>query len=246
MEITWLGILAIAILIFTGYGGYRKGFVREIMSFFFVFLALALAWMINPYVNDFMMKKTPAYERIQESCLNLIDSQNMDEEKSDEESSGGKVMDGTIQEETTFIDGLNLPKVLQKSLKDNNTAEVYKELAVDSFGDYVSGYLARLIVNGMSYLVSYILANLVIRLIGCVLNAIAELPLINGANRLTGALVGVAKGIVFLWIALLILTVLCSTETGKTGLALVEKDSFLRVVYRYDVLVNAFLQFFGK
>ena len=72
MEITWLGILAIAILIFTGYGGYRKGFVREIMSFFFVFLALALAWMINPYVNDFMMKKTPAYERIQESCLNLI------------------------------------------------------------------------------------------------------------------------------------------------------------------------------
>ena len=187
MEITWLGILAIAILIFTGYGGYRKGFVREIMSFFFVFLALALAWMINPYVNDFMMKKTPAYERIQESCLNLIDSQNMDEEKSDEESSGGKVMDGTIQEETTFIDGLNLPKVLQKSLKDNNTAEVYKELAVDSFGDYVSGYLARLIVNGMSYLISYILANLVIRLIGCVLNAIAELPLINGANRLTGA-----------------------------------------------------------
>ena len=52
MEITWLGILAVAILIFTGYGGYRKGFVREIMSFFFVFLALALAWMINrkPYV----------------------------------------------------------------------------------------------------------------------------------------------------------------------------------------------------
>ena len=242
MEITWLGILAIAILIFTGYGGYRKGFVREIMSFFFVFLALALAWMINPYVNDFMMKKTPAYERIQESCLNLIDSQNMDEEKSDEESSDGKIMDGTIQEETTFIDGLNLPKVLQKSLTDNNTAEVYKELAVDSFGDYVS----RLIVNGMSYLISYILANLVIRLIGCVLNAIAELPLINGANRLTGALVGVAKGIVFLWIALLILTILCSTETGKTGLALVEKDSFLRVVYRYDVLVNVFLQFFGK
>ena len=42
MEITWLGILAIAILIFTGYGGYRKGFVREIMSFFFVFLIFFL------------------------------------------------------------------------------------------------------------------------------------------------------------------------------------------------------------
>ena len=29
-----------------------KDLSREIMSFFFVFLALALAWMINPYVND--------------------------------------------------------------------------------------------------------------------------------------------------------------------------------------------------
>ena len=38
MEITWLGILAIAILIFTGYGGYRKGFVREIM---FIFLCIS-------------------------------------------------------------------------------------------------------------------------------------------------------------------------------------------------------------
>ena len=82
MEITWLGILAIAILIFTGYGGYRKGFVREIMSFFFVFLALALAWLINPYVNDLMMKKTPAYERIKDSCLNLIDLPNLGGEQS--------------------------------------------------------------------------------------------------------------------------------------------------------------------
>ena len=68
MEITWLGILAIAILIFTGYGGYRKGFVREIMSFFFVFLALALAWMINPYVNDLDVYKRQGCRKYQRSC----------------------------------------------------------------------------------------------------------------------------------------------------------------------------------
>ena len=135
---------------------------------------------------------------------------------------------------------------MQKSLNDHNTTEVYKELAVDSFADYVAGYLASMIVNGISYLISYILANLVIRLLGCILDTIAGLPLINGANRLTGAAVGVAKGILFIWIALLILTVLCSTDLGKDGLMLVEKDSILRVIYRYDVLVNVFLKFFGK
>ena len=235
MEITWLGIVAIGILILTGIGGYRKGFVREIMSFFFVFLALAAAWMIHPYVNEFMMQKTPVYERIQESCRGLVDSQGAEEE----------TLAGTTDEKS-LIDNMALPEILQKSLNDHNTAEVYKELAVDSFADYVTGYLASMIVNGISYLISYILANLIIRLLGCILDAIAGLPLINGANRLTGAVVGVTKGILFIWIALLILTVLCSTDLGKDGLMLVEKDSILRVIYRYDVLVNVFLKFFGK
>ena len=240
MEITWLGIVAIGILILTGIGGYRKGFVREIMSFFFVFLALALAWMMNPYVNEFLVEKTPVYERIEESCRGLVESQKSGTEISDEGISE------ETQEEDSFIGEMGLPEILQKSLTENNTAEVYKELAVDTFGDYISGYLARMIVNGMSYLISYVLANLVLKVLSCVLNAIAELPLINGANRLTGAAVGVAKGILFVWIALLVLTILCSTETGKAGLALVEKDSVLSTLYRYDVLVNTFLKFFGK
>lgn len=244
MEITWLGIVAIGILVLTGYCGYRKGFVREIMSFFFVFLALALAWMINPYVNSFMMEKTPVYERIQESCRNLVDSQNAG--SSDEENSDNRNQDESVEKEDSFIDGLGLPEILQKSLIDNNTAEVYKEMAVDSFNDYVSGYLARMIVSGLSYIISYVLANLAIRLLSCILNAIAELPLINGANRLAGAVTGVVKGVLFLWIALLILTILCSTEAGKNGLALVEKDSILNVIYKYDVLVNMFLHFTGK
>lgn len=235
MEITWLGTIAIGILVLTGYSGYRKGFVREIMSFFFVFLALALAWMVNPYVNEFLMSKTPVYERIQESCSGLIGTQKNEEDAEED-----------LDQEDEIIDGMGLPEILQKSLIDNNTAEVYKELAADTFDEYVSSYLARMIVNGMSYIISYILANFAIRLIGCVLNAIAELPLINGANRMTGAVVGVGKGIVFLWIALLVLTILCSTAPGKAGLALVEKDTFLKTVYRYDVLVNAFLKFFGK
>lgn len=235
MQITWLGIVAVGILFLTACGGYRRGFVREIMSFFFVFLALALAWMINPYVNEFMTQKTEVYEKIQESCQGMISSQMTEENQENEKG-----------EDNSVINNLNLPEILQKNLADNNTIEVYQKLAVDSVGEYVSKYLADMIVGGLSYLISYVLANLILKLIGCVLNIITELPLINGANRLTGAVVGIAKGILFLWIALLVLTVLCSTEIGKTGLELVEKDAILNTLYRYDVLVKTFLKFFPK
>ena len=37
MGLTWLGIVVIAILLLMGYSGYRRGFIKEILSFFFVF-----------------------------------------------------------------------------------------------------------------------------------------------------------------------------------------------------------------
>lgn len=56
------------------------------------------------------------------------------------------------EEQTGFIEGLELPELLQKGLESNNTAEVYTYLAVDSFGEYISEALARMIVNGLSFL----------------------------------------------------------------------------------------------
>lgn len=235
MNVTWAGIAAIGVLLFTGYTGYRRGFIKEIVSFFFVFLALALAWTINPYVNTFLMEKTSLYDKIQESCCEFSGSQDVTE---------GNGMDE--ETEDSLISQLPLPKILQKNLTVNNTEEAYQYLAVDTFAEYVSEYLARAIINGLSYLIAYALANLILRVVMLILDMIAGLPLISGANRLTGGVVGVAKGIVFIWIALLLLTILCSSDIGKKGLELVEKDSVLQVLYKHDILVNFFMDVFYK
>ena len=85
MNVTWAGAVAIGVLLFTGYTGYRRGFIKEIVSFFFVFLALALAWMINPYVNTFLMEKTSLYDKIQESCREFSDTQDVTEGNGEDE-----------------------------------------------------------------------------------------------------------------------------------------------------------------
>lgn len=235
MNVTWAGTAAIGVLLFTGYTGYRRGFIKEIVSFFFVFLALALAWMLNPYVNTFLMEKTSLYDKIQESCLEFSDTQDVTEGNGEDEET-----------EDSLISRLPLPEILQKNLVANNTQEAYQYLAVDTFRDYVSEYLARAIINGLSYLLAYALANLILRVAMLVLDMITGLPLISGANRLTGGIVGVAKGILFIWIALLLLTILCSSDIGKSGLELVEKDSILQALYKHDVLVNFFMDIFYK
>ena len=230
---TWLGIVVAGILLLTAYKGFRRGFIRENVSFFFVFLALAVSWAINPYVNEFFMENTPVYEKIQESCQSFVESQ-----KKQELTSPG------TEEQTGFIEGLELPELLQKGLESNNTAEVYTYLAVDSFGEYISEALARMIVNGLSFFVSYLLASVILRLGTWVLNLLAGLPVLKSANKLAGGLVGAVKGVLFVWIAFLVMTILCSTSIGKEALALIEKDAFLNVLYEYDIFVNVFMSIF--
>lgn len=231
MKLTWFGIVILLILILFIWMGYRRGFIREIVSFFFVFLSLSLAWAINPYINDFLISETPVYSTIQEKCTDFVQKQSSDLENEMESSS-------------QFIDGLNLPEILRKNIEKNNNTENYAELSVNTLTEYVSGYLARTIVNGLSYVLAYILATIGIRIVVYILNLIAGLPILKTANKLTGGLVGFVKGLVFIWILFLILTVLCSTEIGKTSLELIEKDSLLSVIYQYDPLIQIFTKIF--
>ena len=231
MKLTWFGIVILLILILFIRMGYRRGFIREIVSFFFVFLSLSLAWAINPYINDFLISETPVYSTIQETCTDFVQKQSSDLENEMESSS-------------QFIDGLNLPEILRKNIEKNNNTENYAELSVNTLTEYVSGYLARTIVNGLSYVLAYILATIGIRIVVYILNLIAGLPILKTANKLTGGLVGFVKGLVFIWILFLILTVLCSTEIGKTSLELIEKDSLLSVIYQYDPLIQIFTKIF--
>lgn len=231
MKLTWFGIVILLILILFIWMGYRRGFIREIVSFFFVFLSLSLAWAINPYINDFLISETPVYSTIQETCTDFVQKQSGDLENEMESSS-------------QFIDGLNLPEILRKNIEKNNNTENYAELSVNTLTEYVSGYLARTIVNGLSYVLAYILATIGIRIVVYILNLIAGLPILKTANKLTGGLVGFVKGLVFIWILFLILTVLCSTEIGKTSLELIEKDSLLSVIYQYDPLIQIFTKIF--
>lgn len=232
MTWTWLGIAAAIFFICSCFAGFRRGFVREAVSMLFVVLSVVIVWFINPYVNDFIRENTPVYETIQGGCRSFVEEQ---------------VPQGTMldrEKQTNIIDDLHLPALLTDGIKENNTAEVYRYLSVTSFVDYVSGYLAQVAVNGISFLVSFVLATLLIRMVSYALNIIASLPVIRGVNKAAGALLGGAKCVVFIWIAFLVLTVLCNTSFGEKGLELVQQDTILSFLYNQNVLAWIFTGIF--
>ena len=232
MDWTWLGIAVAVFVVFSCYMGFRRGFVREVVSLFCVVLSMAVVWFINPYVNQFICENTSVCENIQESCKNMVAQKGKEEIHPDRE------------QQEDILESLNLPGFLVDDLEINNTAEMYRYLAVETFTDYVSGYLSRVAVNGISFLVSFVLATLLIRMITWALNLIAGLPVIKGANKLAGGVLGAAKAVIFIWVAFPVLTILCNTEVGKTGLEMIERDSILSWLYEKDIFIDIFMNIF--
>ena len=229
---TWLGIAVLALIAGACIMGFQKGFVKEIVSVFFMLISFLLVWAVNPYVNTFVKEYTPVYDTIQDKCQTLVSEQIGNKKTLDKE------------EQNQVMENMELPDLLKNALVENNTAETYRYLAVSTFTEYISDSLAVMAVNGISFLISFVLSAAVIKLLGFILNVLTKLPVINGINKIAGAAVGGIKCIIFIWIAFLVLTLLCNTTLGQQGMALIQQDSFLNFLYSQNVFVKVFMSVF--
>ena len=229
---TWLGIAVLALIAAACIMGFRKGFVKEIVSVFFMLISFLLVWAVNPYVNTFVKEYTPVYDTIQDKCQTLVSEQIGNKKTLDKE------------EQNQVVENMELPDLLKNALVENNTAETYRYLAVSTFTEYISDSLAVMAVNGISFLISFVLSAAVIKLLGFILNVLTKLPVINGINKIAGAAVGGIKCIIFIWIAFLVLTLLCNTTLGQQGMALIQQDAFLNFLYSQNVFVKVFMSVF--
>ena len=229
---TWLGIALLALIAAACIMGFRKGFVKEIVSVFFMLISFLLVWAVNPYANTFVKEYTPVYDTIQDKCQTLVSEQIGNKKTLDKE------------EQNQVMENMELPDLLKNALVENNTAETYRYLAVSTFTEYISDSLAVMAVNGISFLISFVLSAAVIKLLGFILNVLTKLPVINGINKIAGAAVGGIKCIIFIWIAFLVLTLLCNTTLGQQGMALIQQDAFLNFLYSQNVFVKVFMSVF--
>ena len=235
--------------------GYRRGLIKSLASVISLVASLALVSFVTPYVSQFLQEQTPVYtyvmERCQESFTVTLDE--ADEKTAESESEEGDVslkkgnnndtvgnVAGTIssQLQKNAIEELPLPSVLKNLLIRNNTEKIYKDLAVNSFNDYVPKFMANLIMNIISFVVTWLIVASFIWLAVMTLDVIANLPIIHGINQMLGLVLGAGQALVIVWIAFLAITVFASTAIGKQLMEMIEKNVLLNQLYNGNVFLK--------
>ena len=229
---TWIGGAAVLLLLIFGAVGYSRGFIKEVVSMLFLVLSVGVVWLINPAVSAIIKEHTGFYTEIQQRCAEGLESQL------------GVGAEVGREAQMTVIDQLPLPEGVKKGLIANNNSEVYKLLAVDRFNGYVAGYVATILTNGVGFIVSFVLAFVAMKILTWTLGIMSSLPILRGIDRIAGGAVGLAKGLIFLWIIGLAATVLCQTPIGRTCMEAIEEDPFLTFLYDTDLFVRVFINIF--
>ena len=224
----WLSVIAGVYLLGMVLYGHHRGFIRLVVSIFAMILSLTVVRVSLPAVTTYLKENTTLQQTVTQ---NIVKAAGLGQEQSSVEEISDKP-----SAQRAIIENLNLPSTIKSALIENNNSEIYQLMGVQAFTEYVGNYLADTIINSAGFVLLfaavYIASKLVIRW----LDIIARLPIISGINKLAGAIAGGLEGLLFLWLACLLVTAFSGTEWGMMITRQIESSQWLSFLYSHNLL----------
>lgn len=222
-------ILVLLILAAFALNGWRRGFVRAFTHMFFFLASAALVYLATPYISGFLKEYTPVYEMVEESCREALT-----------EKTGGQ--EESRLEQKKFIEEMGLPKILEQQLINGNNRDSYQEMDISGFSDYLSGYMAGLILNIATFVITLALVHLILRMTVLTLDNLSKLPVLHSINQTLGMVLGIGQGLLVVWVAFLVITVLGNTEAGQRLMGMIHESPVLETLYNMNIFLEFFLE----
>lgn len=152
-------------------------------------------------------------------------------EESEEEGNVLDQMDLPRDLQQEAINAADLPDIFKNLLSVNNNSEIYEELGVQTFAQYVGSFFAKLIINIISYLGTFLIVTIILRAIIFALDIVAEIPVLGLINRLAGGVIGFAGALIIVWLLFVVVTLLYTTVIGKDIYEAIQGNGILKFLY---------------
>ena len=196
----WLEVAVAAYLIGMMLYGHYRGFIRIAVSVMSLFITLFAVRVAIPQTAAWLEHNTALYETMKESALKASGLDEKMDEMAQTAGLAGKAGERAV------IESLEIPDQVKKLLIENNNGEVYQEMGVQIFEDYVGKYLADRVIRVIIFTVLFTVFYASLHIVIVWLNLLSRLPIIYGLNKIAGAVLGLTEALIFVWIGCLVLT----------------------------------------
>ena len=221
----WLPILVAVYLAGMVLYGHYRGFIRLAVSLTALIITLAAVRLALPYVTDYIQEHTAITDSVKESVMDAVGLGN------EETGDGGENL-----REDQIISQLNLPESIKEDLISSNNGEIYDLPGMEDLGNYIGDYLADVIIQGVVFVLLFAVIFIAVHVMVRWLDLIARLPVLHGMNQLAGAALGGLLGLLYFWVACMILSAFAGTDVGNLVMRQVEGCGWLYALYRNNLL----------
>lgn len=236
----WLLLFSLALIGVFAFIGWRVGFVKSVFSLVSTIAVIVITVLVSPLVTNMLKSNEKITDGIQTKLEAVIDLSGVAEKLSPDEE----------KDPLAFIDGLELPESIKETIKESlaSAMEEKQEEAADFVGDklnaleaYICECLTNIILNAVGFFVTFVLALIGMTVLCFVLDLLSKLPVLHQINTIFGVLMGAVEGLVILWIVFVVITMLGSTDFGRSCLTMIGESKILSFLYDSNVLSKFFL-----
>lgn len=226
MNINYLFVATVLLFLICIVNGYRKGFLRIVISLLGIILAIIAVTFVSPHISDYLINHTKTYDVVKQKVIDVFQDDN-------------SKLDNSIPENQTLtIESYDLPDIIKNTLIKNNTSEMYQSLMVTIFEDYIAGYLAKIIINAISFIGLFLMLMIFLWFVLFSADIIAKIPIISGVNKILGAVAGLIKALIIVWIFFFVVLIFFGNNIGNVMIAEVRDSVFLTMLFNLNVLLQ--------
>ena len=226
MTANYLFFAVIALFAYMIIRGYSRGFLRMVVTFVGLIVIIIAVKKASPYVSDYLINNTSTYSSVQKKITEKFEEAN-------------HKYDNTIKENQELtINSYEVPDVLKNNLVINNTQEIYEQLLVSVFEEYVSAYLAKTAINALSFVALFVVLVIAFKVLLAAVDIISRIPIIKGINKLIGGCIGFIEALLIVWVFFFALVVFIGTDSSSALFNMINDSKFLTLLFNTNVLIG--------
>lgn len=214
-----LTIIILAVFALCVFSGYKKGFLKTAFSLVSWIIVLVLCSFVTPVVTDLLVQNTDIEVIVQETVQKNV----MDFAEQMAENNGVSDLEAALPAE---IKDLLLGE-------NENFADLVLNATNLDLAPVVNG-----IIGILGFVVTVILLRIAMVVVEFALGIVAKLPLIGPMDKLLGIACGGAKGLIWCWVILAVVSVLAFTGTNTELAGYIAQSELLTWLQNNNVLLN--------
>ena len=255
-------IVTLFLLFFLTLQGWRKGIlgvVFGLISWVFIFLFVAVA---HPYIENYMRNNTKIYDNVYQQTVHFLDNKSSAQPQdsglsewyaSITEGIPQDVVDGVTQElskmEVSAENNESLEQLLSGLMSDQSVtldqlggaANVMQiSDGTQTVQQLIAVQLTDFMVQGIAVIVAFVIAQILVWIVGCFIKGVGKIPGIRQINGALGLVAGALEGFIVVWILMYIAACISTTTLGQGIIADINDNVFLTYLYNHN-LIMAFI-----